>query len=105
MEALVPSAHYFVYSDRPDAVRQLVPLDDRRVTWISHNKGDANAYADLWLMTQSKHFIIANSTFSWWGAWLAEHAPKVVIAPGFVMREGKMWWGFEGLLPERWLKV
>jgi hypothetical protein len=36
---------------------------------------------------------------------LAEHAPKVVIAPGFVMREGKMWWGFEGLLPERWLKV
>jgi len=105
MEALVPSAHYFVFSDRPEAARPLVPVDDRRVTCISHNKGDANAYADLWLMTHAKHFIIANSTFSWWGAWLAEHAPKVVIAPGFVMREGKMWWGFEGLLPERWLKV
>ena len=105
MESLVPSAHYFVFSDRPDAARAMVPVDDRRITCMSHNEGDANAYADLWLMAHSKHFIIANSTFSWWGAWLAEHATKVVIAPGFVMREGKMWWGFEGLLPERWLKV
>jgi hypothetical protein len=106
METLAPASHYYVFSDRPDVARSLIPVADSRVTSVSHNRGDANAYADLWLMTQAKRFIIANSTFSWWGAWLAEDVPNtVVIAPGFVMREGKMWWGFDRLLPERWLKV
>lgn len=105
METLAPLAHYFVFSDQPAAARRLIPLADERVTTVSHNRGDANAYADLWLMSQSTHSIIANSTFSWWGAWLAEHAQAIVIAPGFVMREGKMWWGFERLLPDRWLKL
>jgi hypothetical protein len=106
MENLASTGHYFVFSDQPDAARVLLPLPNDRVTSVSHNRGDANAYADLWLMTQSRHFIIANSTFSWWGAWLAEQADgKIVIAPGFEMREGKMWWGFDRLLPERWIKV
>jgi hypothetical protein len=106
METLAPGGNYFVFSDRPEVARSLIPLADSRVTSVSHNRGDSNAFADLWLMTQATHFIIANSTFSWWGAWLAEHEDrKVVIAPGFVMREGKMWWGFDRLLPERWIKV
>ena len=106
METLAPASHYFVFSDRPEVARSLIPLADSRVTSVSHNRGDSYAFADLWLMTHATHFIIANSTFSWWGAWLAEHeSRKVVIAPGFVMREGKMWWGFDRLLPERWIKV
>lgn len=105
MEALAPDAHYFVFSDRPNAARARIPLPDERITCVSHNRGDENAFADLWLMTLCQRFIIADSTFSWWGAWLAEHVSKQVIAPGFEVREGKMWWGFEGLLPEEWMKV
>lgn len=82
-----------------------IPLPDARVTLVAHNQGDEHAYADLWLMTQCQHFIIANSTFSWWGAWLAAHPGKQVIAPGFEMRLGKMWWGFAGLLPAEWIKL
>jgi len=105
MNRLFPDCHYFVFSDSPDRARGQIPLSDDRITMVTHNEGDENAYADLWLMTQCRHFIIANSTFSWWGSWLAENVDKQVIVPGLEKRSGKMWWGFEGLLPERWLKL
>ena len=104
MEMIIPNAHYFIFSDRPDDARVRIPLPDDRVTCLSHNQGDENAYADLWLMTQCQHFIIANSTFSWWGAWLAKHAGKQVIAPGEQPAlEGVGGWGFDGLLPKEWI--
>jgi hypothetical protein len=105
MEAHAPHAHYYVFSDRPEIARACIPLSDERITCVHHNPGDANAYADLWLMTQCKHFIIANSTFSWWGAWLAKYPDRLVIAPGVEIRDGKAWWGFNGLLPDEWIKL
>jgi hypothetical protein len=105
MERLVPDAHYFLFSDRLAEARARIPLGDERVTVVAHNQTAESAYADLWLMSQCRHFITANSTFSWWGAWLAAFPGKQVIAPGFEMRHGKMWWGFAGLLPEEWIKL
>jgi hypothetical protein len=105
MEELVPGAHYFVFSDQPDSARPCIPLSDDRITCVSHNRGDEQAYADLWLMTQCQHFIIANSTFSWWGAWLSISPLKQVIAPGYKRLTGKAWWGFEGLLPKKWTRL
>jgi len=103
MEQFYPDAHYYLFSDRPSAAQRIIPLPKHRFTLVNHNQGDAMAYADLWLMTQCQHFIIANSTFSWWGAWLANHKNKIVIAPGFEVKQGSAWWGFDGLLPEEWI--
>jgi hypothetical protein len=105
MERRVPGAHYFLFSDRPEVARKKIPLLDQRITVVDLNKGDSMAHADLWLMTQCQYFIIANSTFSWWAAWLSQRPQKVVIAPGFEMRHGSSFWGFEGLIPNEWIKL
>lgn len=107
METLAPSAHYFVFSDRPDQARSRIPLPVERFSIVSHNHGNESAYADLWLMTLCQHFIIANSTFSWWGAWLADNPGKHVMAPNFNI-EGNhrvTSWGFKGLLPQDWIRI
>ena len=101
METIAPDQHYFVFSDRPAAARTRIPLSDDRITLVSHNQGCGMAYADLWLMTRCKHFIIANSSLSWWGAWLGEWSGSKVISPG-VIRGDVTAWAFPGLLPARW---
>ncbi len=101
MEEVAPDAHYFVFSDQPEAARTRIPLTEDRITLISYNQGDDNAYADLWLMAQCQHFIIANSTFSWWGAWLGERSDSIIVTPD-VIRGTKTAWAFPGLIPARW---
>jgi len=107
MEKLNPNAHYFVFSDIPEYVKDLISLSDERMTIVQHNHEEVNAYADLWLMSQCSNFIIANSTFSWWGAWLGKSENKIVLAPDFkISSPGKITsWGFEGLIPDSWKTV
>jgi len=105
MEARVESPHYFLFSDNPEAARSKLALPAGRVTFVSHNHGDENAFADMWLMTRCRHFITANSTFSWWGAWLGESAESVILAPNFTPGGKGPSWGFKGLIPGRWRLV
>ena len=103
--ARVAQPHFFLFSDGPEAARRMVDLPKDQFTCVHHNRGDENAYADLWLMSQCRHFVIANSTFSWWGAWLAEHQDKTVIAPGIVRYSGIGAWGFKRLIPSQWIQM
>ncbi len=70
--------NFFVFSDDPDWVEKNLRL--RHPTrYISHN--GSMPHEDLRLMSLCKHHIIANSSFSWWGAWLSANPDKLVIAP------------------------
>lgn len=59
---------FVVFSDDPAWVRENIDFGDDPVRWVEHNAQDE--MADLWLMSRCRHAIIANSSFSWWGAWL-----------------------------------
>lgn len=97
---------YFVFSDNLDAARTKLALSNKRTTFVFHNRGDENAYADLWLMKQCQHFIIANSTFSWWGAWLGElnNEHSVIQAPSSNFKNTHQW-DYVSLMPFRWRLV
>jgi hypothetical protein len=62
---------FFIFSDDIEWCQCNLKLDND-VTFVSHNVGTTRSYIDLFLMSFAKHHIIANSSFSWWGRWLAE---------------------------------
>ena len=102
-------AHFFIFSDKPDqAASLLAPLMQGQPYTVVHNniQSGSNAEADFWLMRQCRHFIIGNSTFAWWAAWLGEdrHDGVQVFAPARNVdpEHSVTAWGFPGLLPDRW---
>lgn len=98
----VKNAHFFVFSDEPQWVADNVKMSCS-MTIVNHNNTSKD-YEDLRLISQCKHHIIANSSFSWWGAWLNPRKDKRVFAP-------KQWFGKEqqssrkmdDLLPATWI--
>lgn len=71
--------HFFVFSDDPEWTKANLVLPGQ-ATYVTHN-GAQTAFQDLRLMSLCRHHIIANSSFSWWGAWLNPSPSKSVIVP------------------------
>lgn len=71
---------FYVFSDDKETVERLSRDLGINYLMISHNTGE-ESYKDMFLMSSCKHNIIANSSFSWWGAWLNTNNKKIVIAP------------------------
>ena len=73
-------AELFVFSDDPPASEQVLNFVPR--SRLVHVRGEPDRpWEDMALMARCRHHIIANSSFSWWGAWLNRSPDKVVIAP------------------------
>lgn len=96
----IENPHFFIFSDDIPWCRSR--FNEANISFVNVNNSD-NAHLDLNLMKNCKHFIIANSSFSWWGAWLAENKNKIVIAP-------KKWFAeensnIEDRIPNEWLVI
>ncbi|MCA9131392.1 MAG: alpha-1,2-fucosyltransferase [Planctomycetales bacterium] len=90
----------FVFSDDPEWVRANIDIPFEHY-FVTNNHG-SNSYCDMRLMSLCKSHIIANSSFSWWGAWLSNNQPELVIAP-------RRWFVDESLaqeiVPDHWVKA
>jgi hypothetical protein len=92
--------HFFVFSDEPDWARSNLELGGP-ATFVTQN-GPDKGYEDLRLMALCRHHIIANSSFSWWGAWLA-NSGGMVVAPQQWVRSNDL--DTRDLIPTGWVRL
>ena len=101
IESKIEHPVYFLFSDDIPWVKENF-TSNFETHFVDFNDASTN-FEDLKLMASCKHNIIANSSFSWWGAWLNKNPNKIVIAP-------KKWFNSEkvntsDILPENWIKL
>lgn len=81
IQSSTPGAHFFFFSDDPNWVSENLASNYSDSTVVRYPEQDAFPYWDVELMKQCSIHVIANSTFSWWGAYLARDPQKVVYVP------------------------
>jgi len=89
---------FYVFTDDKEWVREHFEMNG--AIYINFNNGK-DSWQDMYLMSQCKHNIIANSSFSWWGAWLNNNPDKIVVAP-------KLWWRLfekDDVVPGDWIRI
>ena len=97
----VENTHFFIFSDDIEWVRQNFTIK-HAIHFIGFNDASKN-FEDLRLMKNCKHNIIANSSFSWWGAWLNENPNKIVIAPANWFNDISV--NTNNLIPSDWVSI
>lgn len=98
MSKRVENPHFFLFSDDIEWVKTNLKID-YPYTVVDFNQ--EKSHFDLELMKNCKHNIVANSSFSWWGAWLNENPNKIVIAPkNWITCNQKC-----DIIPSEWVKL
>lgn len=99
MKMKVQNPVFFIFSNRPkdfEWIKEHIHLD-AKIVYVNLGNSD---YEDLKLMYSCKHFIMSNSTYSWWAQWLGEYRQKVVIAPSRFNNYPR--WDMSGIYMDSW---
>ena len=101
MDKNIDSAYYFIFSDDIQWCKDNFSFLANKC-FIDDTK---STFDDLDLMKNCRHNIIANSTFSWWAAWLNSNNDKIVICPKNWFSNTKMQKESKDIMPQNWLKI
>ena len=101
IEEKIENPRYFIFTNDLDYARENMEVDKSAV-FVSGNTGH-KSFEDMRLMSHCKHNIIANSSFSWWAAWLNNNPHKIVIAPSPVF--DKLDIKDKDFFPAEWIKL
>lgn len=104
IKSQINDCSFFVFSDDIEWAKHNLNFGDSNNYFIAHNNGP-NSYNDMRLMSLCKHNIIANSSFSWWGAWLNQFSDKIVIAPQKWLNDDKYELMERSIVPHSWVKL
>lgn len=99
MRQRVPNPHFFVFSDDIEWVKNNLQIDGEKTYVSNPNLED---YQELAAMSHCRHNIIANSSFSWWGAWLNQNPEKIVTAPSVWTVKNT---DHPNIVPDTWIKL
>ena len=95
---------FFVFSDDMPWCRENLRRDE--IVHVEAASPDGDPLVDMRLMSLCRHNVIANSSFSWWAAWLNANPGKTVVAPENWFKEpGKNTRSVEAVIPERWIRI
>lgn len=89
---------FFIFSNDSEWVKTNIHTPN--ATYIDHNIG-RDSWQDMFLMSQCDHNIIANSSFSWWGAWLNSNPDKIVVSPHKFINSGNS----NDIIPHQWIRI
>jgi len=98
IEERIEKPFYFIFSDDIVWVKQNFDIPNSMI--VDNNKAK-DSWKDMYLISKCKHNINANSTFSWWGAWLNDNTEKIVITP----RKFSLLYESNDIYPESWVKI
>lgn len=92
---------FFIFSDDLQWCKDNLEFETKtQIFYISGNDGN-NSYIDMQLMSYCQHNIIANSSFSWWAAWLNENPNKIIIGPEKWTNDNNS----NHIIPEQWIRL
>lgn len=100
VKSKVENPVFLIFTNEPVYAKQL--LNDEDFEIVDWNTGK-QSYRDMYLMSLCKHNIIANSSFSWWGAWLNQNDNKIVIAPSKWFNSDKI--SQKDICPNSWVRI
>jgi hypothetical protein len=98
----VTNPNFYVFSDKIEEIKGLI-ITPGPAEFVSRPEVKDSDFEDLLLMSKCKHHITANSSFSWWAAWLCENKEKIVIAPENWFKDKTR--DSSDLLPSTWIKI
>lgn len=103
INSITQNTTFFIFSDDINWAKKELGMTSK-VIFIDHNIGK-ESFWDMRLMSLCKHNIIANSSFSWWGAWLNQNKEKIIIAPKIWFNNPIINLQTEDLIPSEWLRI
>jgi len=95
---------FYVFTDNPEWVKNNLPKFDYILVDWNEVAGKKN-FRDMQLMSCAKHNIIANSTYSWWGAWLNPNPNKIVIGPTKFFNPINKFFSSSDIMCEDWVRI